>query len=253
MSSDRIRAALRAEAAAHQPDRAAMLARVERGQAALDLGRTPRAGRRRATVRMAGVGVTVAAVLGLSVAVTWAAVGTDVLQRPPHGPMMAPAPGSDSPAPAQRPDAARGAPSATHAPRSPAASSSARGAQPDILRTSGTTDPHSIDNWAQGNVTVVTGQTATALEVTVRIAATPNLANTGAWSTVLAEFLVTDVERQPDALVYRFTLKPGVTIAPSTYVFAVQYNHAVGRDTSRDTYHVVATVDGNRVESSGGF
>jgi hypothetical protein len=55
----------------------------------------------------------------------------------------------------------------------------------------------------------VTGQTVTALEVSVRIANSPNLTNTGAWSTVLAEFLVTDVEWQPDALVYRFTLKPG--------------------------------------------
>ncbi|WP_426505545.1 hypothetical protein ACPPVO_47625 [Dactylosporangium sp. McL0621] len=254
MSSDRIRAALRAEAAAHQPDRAAMLARVERGQAALDPVQAPRTGRRRAAVRMTGVGMTVAAVLGLSVAVTWAAVGTDVLRRPTHGPMMATAPGSDSPAAPQRPGAASRAPSASHTPRSPSASPSAKGTQPDILRASGAIDSHSIDNWTQSNVTVVTGHTVTALEVTVRIAATPNLVNTGAWSTVLADFLVTGVERQPDALVYRFTLKPGVTLAPATYVFAAQYNHAVGgRDPSRDTYHVVATADGNRVEAGGGF
>jgi len=254
MSSDRVRAALRAEAAAHQPDTAAMLARVERGQAALDLARAPRTGRRRAAVRMAGVAMTVAALLGLSVAVTWAAVGTDVLRGPAHGPMMAPAPGSDSPA-AQRPDAVSRAPSATHASRSPAASPSTKGAQHGFLSSNGAIDGHnSIDNWTQSSVTVVTSQSATALEVTVRIVATPDLASTGSWSTVLAKDLVSTVEQQPDALVYRFTLKPESRLGPGTYVFAVQYNHALGgRDPSRDTYHVVATGGGTRVDVGGGF
>jgi hypothetical protein len=167
--------------------------------------------------------------------------------------MMAPAPASSSPEAVQPPAPPSGAPSATQAPSSPAASSSANGTQQDVLRSSGAIDPHSIDNWTQSNVTVVTGQTVTALEVTVRIAASPNLVNTGAWSTV-PDFLVTNVQRQQDALVYRFTLKPGITLAPATYVFAVQYNHAVGgRDASRDTYHVVATANGNPVEAGGGF
>jgi hypothetical protein len=242
MSSDRVRAALRAAAAAHQPDRAAILARIERGQAAAGPQRAPRIGRRRTAVRMAGIGVTVAAVLGLSVAVTWAAVSTDVLRKPSHGPVMAPVPGSGSPEAVQRPTAPSRAPSGTRAPRSPAASPSTTGAQQGFLHSSGAIDAHSIDNWTQSNVTVVTGETVTALEVTVRIAASPNLASTGAWSTVLAKDLVTTVEQQPDALVYRFTLKPGVTLGPASYVFAVQYGHAVGgRDPSRDTYRTVAS------------
>jgi ABC-type transport system substrate-binding protein len=253
MSADRVRAALRAEAAAHQPDRAAILARIERGKATLDTARAPRTGRPRAAVRMAGIVMTVLAILGLGMAVTWAAVGTDVLRKPAHGPMMAPAPASGTPEAAQSP-ASDGRPqSASHAPRSPAPSPSIKGSQQSFLRSSGATDPHSIDNWTQGNVTVVTSDTVTALEVTVRIAGSPNLANTGAWSTVLAEFLVTSIEQQPDALVYRFTLKPGVTLAPASYVFAVQYNHAGGRDPSRDTYHVAATAGAGRAEVSGGF
>jgi hypothetical protein len=251
MSSDRVCSALRAEAAAYQPDRAAILARIERGQASLDPARASRIGHRRTAVRMAGVAMTVAAVLGLSVAVTWAAVGTDVLRGPSRGPMMAPAPAS--PGAVQRPTTASRAPSGTHPPRSPA-SPSANAAQQGFLRSNGAIDPHSIDNWTQSNVTVVTSETVTALEVTVRIASSPNLASTGAWSTVLSEFLVTAIERQPDALVYRFTLKPGVTVAPGTYVFAVQYNHAVGgRDPSRDIYHAVATANGARAEVGGGF
>jgi hypothetical protein len=254
MSTDRVRAALRAEAAGYQPDREAILARIERGQAA-DPARAPRTGRRRAAVRMAGIGTTVAAVLGLGVAVTWAAVNTDVLRRPSHGPMMASAPASSSPGPAQRPDTASRAPSGTHAPRPPAASPSTNGAQQRFLRSSGAIDAHnSIDNWTQASVKVTSTDTVTTLEVTVRIAGSPNLASTGAWSSVLAEFLTTSVERQPDALVYHFTLKPGVTLPPASHVFAVQYNHAVGgRDPSRDTYHAVATANGTRAEVSGGF
>jgi hypothetical protein len=134
------------------------------------------------------------------------------------------------------------------------ASSSIKAVQQGFLRSSGAIDAHSIDNWAQGNVTVVTSETLTALEVSVRIVATPDLSSTGAWSTVPADDLVTTVEQQPDALVYRFTLKPGIRLAPGSYVFAVQYGHAVGgRDPSRDTYHATATADGTRVEVGGGF
>lgn len=251
--SDRVCATLRAEAAAHQPDRPAILARVERGRAAVQSARAPRTGRRRVAVRMAGIVTTMAAVLGLSVAVTWAAVGTDVLRRPSHGPMMATAPAAGSSGAAPAPTPASRGPSGTQVPRSPATRSSANGAHQGFLRSSGAIDAHSIDNWTQSNVTVETSQTMTALDVTVRIADSPNLANTGAWSSVLAEFLVTTIDRQPDALVYRFTLKPGVTLAPGTYVFAVQFNHASGRDMSRDTYHAAAIGGGARVDIGGGF
>jgi hypothetical protein len=71
---------------------------------------------------------------------------------------------------------------------------------------------------------------------------------------VPAEDLVTTVEQQRDALVYTFTLKPGVRLAPGSYIFAVQYGHAVGgRDPSRDSYQAIATASGTRVEVYGGF
>ena len=53
MSSDEVRAALRAKAAAYQPDRGAILDLIHRGQATLDPVETPRAGRRRTAVRPA--------------------------------------------------------------------------------------------------------------------------------------------------------------------------------------------------------
>ena len=181
---------------------------------------------------------------------------------------MAPAPASNTPEAVQKPTPASGTPgmvqtsapathtpSGTHAPRSPvAASPSTKGAQQGFLRSIGAIDPDDIDNWTQSRVTVATSETITALDVSVRIAATPNLANTGAWSTSLAKDLVTTVEQQPDALVYRFTLKPGVILGPGSYVFGVQYNHAVGgRDPSRDTYHPAAVANGIWAQVDGGF
>ena len=265
MSTRPVRDALRAAAAAYQPDRTAILERIQEGQASFQTSRPPRRPRRRTATRMAWVVTTVLAVLGLGVAVTWAAVGNPGTGQPSHlESAVAPAP-TDSlrvpggPAAATRPPAARHASSspvasASHASTSPVASASNTHVQEGFLWSGGAIDPHSIDNWTQSNVTLRTSDTATALEVRVRIATTPYLANTGAWSTIPAEDLVTSVAQQPDALVYQFTLKPGVRLAPGSYLFAVQYNHAVGgRDTSRDSYQAVATAGGTQVDVYGGF
>src|SRR5438105_2455529 len=139
MSSDLILCALRAAAIAHQPDRTAILARIERGRAALDPAWTPRAGRRRAALRAVGMVATVAALLGLSVAVTWAAVGNDGLYRPSRGPVVVvPAPTSGSPGEvAQEPATTSRAPAGSHGPRSPAASPRPGGDQQGFLRSNG--------------------------------------------------------------------------------------------------------------------
>ncbi|GAA4465415.1 hypothetical protein GCM10023170_074660 [Phytohabitans houttuyneae] len=260
MSTDRVRSALRAAAAAHQPDRAAILTRIQRGQAATGASRAPRSNHRRTAVA-AGMAATVAAVIGLSVAVTWAAVRGET----PQEPIAAPSATTVSPAPAAPPSAAAGSvpshgpahrpPSAAQASRSPAASPSNSSAQQGFLWSSVAVDPHSIDNWAQSNVTLRNSQTVTALELRVRIALTPDVVNTGAWSTISADALVTTVEQQADALVYTFTLKPGMRLGAATHFFGVQYGHATGgRDPSRDTYQAVATADdGARAEVDGRF
>jgi hypothetical protein len=263
MSSGRIRSALRAAAAAHQPDRAAILARIQRGQAAADAAQAPRSTRRRTAVA-AGMAATVAAVLGLSVAVTWAAVrGEPTREAVPAAPAtVTPAPTAaptiDSSAAARplpsHPRTGR-PPSTPQASRPPVASPGDASVQQGFLWSSGGVDPHSIDNWAQSNVTIRNAEIVTTLELRVRIALTPSMANTGAWSTISADNLVTSVERQPDALVYTFTLKPGVRLAPASHMFAVQYGHAPGgRDPGRDSYQAIATTqDGTRAEVSGGF
>jgi len=254
MSTRPVRDALRAASAAYLPDRTAILARIRRGQAALDASRAPGLPRRRMLVRMAGVAATAAAVLGLSVAVTWAAVGNPVTGKRSHPESaVAPAP-SDTPGLAQSHGRSGRPSSSADASRSPVASPGNTRVQQGFLWSGGAIDTHSIDNWAQSNVTLRTSETMTALEVRVRIATTPYLSNTGLWSTVPAEDLVTTVEQQPDALVYLFRLKSGVRLAPGSYVFAAQYNHAVGgRDPSRDSYQAVAAAGDTRVEVYGGF
>ena len=88
----------------------------------------------------------------------------------------------------------------------------------------------------------------------MHIALTPYVASTEAWSSAPTEDLLTAVEQEPDAVVYRFTLKPGVGLAPGSYRFAVQYNHATGgRVPNRVTCQAVATAAGGRVEVNGRF
>jgi len=258
MPSDPVRSALRTAAEAYEPDRAAILAWIERGQAEAGVSSAPRSTRRRAVV-VAGMAATVATVLGLSVAATWAAVRGEEPRKPAAVASATAAPVSAAASsaatrltPSHDPEGRP--PSAAQPSRSLAASPSKAAVQQGFLSSSGAFDTHSIDNWAQSNVTLTNSETVTALELRVRIALTPSVSSTGAWSTIPAEDLATRVEQQPDALVYTFTLKPGVRLASGSYMFAVQYGHATGgRDPSRDSYQAAASVGGTRVEVGGGF
>lgn len=144
-------------------------------------------------------------------------------------------------------------------PVSPAASATpsptpAGWSQQIFLWSDGWIDHYSIDSWAQSDLVLRNDLTVTALDVRVRIAVTPHLSYTGAWSTVPAEDMVTTVTRQDNWLIYEFVLDAGVTMAPGSYEFAAQYDHARGhRGPGDDSYGVVATAAGERMEMSGGF
>src|SRR5690349_24481897 len=114
MSSDEVRAALRAKAAAYQPDRTAILGLIHQGQVTPDPVRAPRIGRRRTAVRAAGMAATVAAVLGSSVAATWAAMSTGVLGTSSPEPVVTSAPPARSPAATHGPVPAGRSPSTSH-------------------------------------------------------------------------------------------------------------------------------------------
>ncbi|HST80206.1 MAG TPA: hypothetical protein VLL08_00555 [Kineosporiaceae bacterium] len=259
-TADQVRTALHEAAAAYQPDRATILARVRAGQAGSEasLGHRPRHHRRSAGVAgIAGIAASVAAVFGVGVAVNWAAVRSNTPLAPATMPstVASPYPTATHAVPRATPShrpKSRPAPTARPS-QSPTASPAKVLSRRGFLWSTGTVDKHSIDNWSQSNVTLRTQALLTALQVRVRIARTPDLRDTGAWCTLLPGDFTTTVDQQSDAMVYTFVLKPGATMRPGEYTFAVQYNHAVGgRDARLDTYQATAS-GGTSVEVRGGF
>ncbi|MER6222969.1 hypothetical protein ABT189_20850 [Streptomyces sp900105755] len=268
---DELRARLHEAAEAHEPDRARILARVERGMAAQ--GRRPD---HRATlppvfgwVRVAGAAAAVAAVLGIGGYAVASAVKT-----PPAEKTVA-----VSPTPSASPDATSRPPSRTAAPpvpsappahTSPRASSTpsstpsasattpaapvAQGEQDGPLWSDGAVDPHSNDFWAQSDVTVKTSGQLTALTVRLKVAQTGGVSDTGAWRSLPETDFTQTVTEQDGFLVYTWTLKPGSEVAVGEWVFAGQYNHKQGgRDAKNDTYTITATADGKQYAVTGDF
>lgn len=257
-----LRATLHAAASRHQPDRAAMLARI-------DAGRQPEAGRRHrapkprsrfrpgASVAAVTCGVAVIAVGAWAISKqnaaspisdvnparpTAAASSATVRPTPRPTPSVSP---RETPLGTQSPDrllsSASSLPSVSSLPSASPVPSGVH-TQESFLWSDGSVDPNSTDNWAQSNVTLKNHLTVTALTARLRIALTPGVANAGSWSTVPSDALTVTVTRQQDALVYEWVLKPGRTLAPGTYIFAGQYRHvAGGRDAGRDTYQATAT------------
>ncbi|WP_042402885.1 hypothetical protein [Streptacidiphilus carbonis] len=252
-------AALRAEAEQYQPDRAAILARIERGQ----FSGAPVRGRRRRSsrsgLRLAGIVMASAVGFGLSVAGTWAAVGEFSGPKPSEPVVAVTTPSAvgtaeATPSPSTPPSPTTPAGSSSAGSSSPSAAAGATRAQQGFLWSDGSIDPHSTSSWSQSDITLKNHYTVTALDVTVTLADTPGLSSTGVWSSVPAADLDMTVTHRDGTLVYEFRLKPGATLAPGTYVFAGQYNHAAGgRDAGQDTYRATATGHGSPVEVYGNF
>jgi hypothetical protein len=228
-----LRSVLHDEAHRHSPDRGAMLDRItqRRGTAPnrlMALLRPVEPGPRRAlnvarpvAAAVAVAGLLVAGVTGINLASSPA---------PPPAPQAAgsPPPVPTSPAPYSTPPSS-------------------------FLTATGTLNRYSIDNWGQSDLVVATTGTITALDVTVRIAKTAGLRDTGHWTSVPAEMITSSVSTTRSTVVYRFTLKPGATLAPGNYTFAAQYNHLAGhRSMAADSYEVSATA-GRKAHVTGGY
>jgi hypothetical protein len=251
-----LRAALRAEAAAHRPDREVMLDRITRTAM-----RNHRAGSRPAPrVRVAGAAVAVAAVLGGGGFAQWALAGDEERRTEPPRPTLSvpvsPAPSTPAPSvspttppsssatsitspTAKRPSKAPPAPPVASAPP-PEPDSTARGP----IWSDGSVVP---DGDTQGSsvVTVRTTERLTALEVTIRVARTPALVSRGGTQQVPGASVTSTVAEEQDALVYRFVLSSGDSVEPGTYTFAARYTYADGgRDAGSDRYGAVATTEG---------
>ncbi|MFE5861512.1 hypothetical protein ACFQ77_13275 [Streptomyces virginiae] len=234
--TDELRRLLRETARAHQPDRARMLARVERGTARPGAAPRPRDhGRARALTwpKLVLATLATAGTLTVSALTVVAVVHTP---DPPRSPTAA--------APS---DAGRTAP--------PAVGSRT---EDGPLWADGSVDPHSNAYWAQSNVTLKAGESLTALVVELRIALTEGVKDTGSWRTRPAADFDLSTREEGGFLVYRWTLKPGRTVPAGEHVFAGQYDHAVGgRDAKDDTYRIDAGAGAGAAEGGaavwGGF
>ncbi|MFI2199274.1 hypothetical protein ACH47Z_00535 [Streptomyces sp. NPDC020192] len=270
---DELRARLHEAAGAHEPDRARILARVERGMAAPSRSSGSSRSGHRATrplvlgwARVVGATAAVAGVL----AVGGYAVASAVKDKPPAQQTVAVSP-TPSPSATSRPPAPSGssdpAPSAgvTHSTHAPSSSPSrtpessvqppvAHGEQDGPLWSDGSVDPHSNDFWAQSNLTLKNSKQLTSLTVELKVAQTGGVSSTGAWRSLPETDFTQTVEERDGFLVYTWTLKDGRTVPAGQWVFAGQYNHdRGGRDAKNDSYTITGTADGKPYAVKGGF
>lgn len=241
---------LREAADAHQPDRAHMLARVERGMA-----RPPGSRHRERTVapwRRIVLAVVIA--LGTVTAGSFA-VAAIVQAPPPHRPGTGAAVSSPSTTTAPVPSPHPGHPSvsATAGPRT-SPPSTGPSAQDGALSATGSIDPHSNPFWSQSDLILQTARPLTALTVELRVAQTGGVKSTGTWRTLPASDFTVEVRQDSGGLHYRWTLKPGRTVPAGRHEFAAQYDHATGtRAAQGDTYRVDATGPRGAATIRGGF
>ncbi|MFJ8488430.1 hypothetical protein ACIRBZ_08565 [Streptomyces sp. NPDC094038] len=266
---DELRARLHGAAEAHEPDRARILARVERGMAAQ--GRPDH----RATLppvlgwlRVVSATAAVAAVLGVGGYAVASAVkdpptektvavsptpsaSPDATSRPPSRTAAPPAPGVPS---AHSSPRSSPTPSATAKASATPAAPVAEGEQDGPLWSDGSVDPHSNDFWAQSDVTLKTSGQLTALTVRLKVAQTGGVTDAGAWRSLPETDFTQSVTEQDGFLVYTWTLRPGSKVATGEWVFAGQYNHQQGgRDAKQDTYTITGTAAGKQYAVTGNF
>ncbi|MFE0789166.1 hypothetical protein ACFW4T_28665 [Streptomyces mutabilis] len=271
---EELRVRLHEAAGAHQPDRARILARVERGMAGEERPHQHRATRPPVFgwARVAGATAAVAGVLAVGGYAVASAVKDDappqrsVATSPTPTPSprdttsRAPVPPADPTPSATAPGSK--APDAPASTRPPAATSTATGTAPPPatsvedgpLWSDGSVDPHSNEFWAQSNVTLKTGEPLTALTVELRVAQTGGVASTGAWRSLPEEDFTFTVDERDGFLVYRWTLKEGRTVLAGEWMFAGQYDHeSGGRDAHGDRYTATATAESGKLSVGGDF
>ncbi|MFD3500632.1 hypothetical protein ACFWWT_28735 [Streptomyces sp. NPDC058676] len=262
---DELRARLHEAAGTHEPDRARILARIERGMT--EQTRTDHRATRPPVfgwVRVVAATTAVAGVLGVGGYAVASAVKEDTPPQKTVAVTATPSPEATSRAPVPPADPTPSAPerspeTSTSPSRTPSASATAEapaasGVEDGPLWSDGSVDPHSNEFWGQSNVTLKTGGKLTALTVRLKVRQTGGVTSAGAWrSAPEGDFTATVVE-QDGFLVYTWVLKPGRSLWTGEWVFAGQYDHdRGGRDARDDSYTITATVDGEQRAVAGGF
>ncbi|MBT2411361.1 hypothetical protein J7I94_12400 [Streptomyces sp. ISL-12] len=274
---EEVRARLREAAEAHEPDRARMLARIERGMASPaghPAGAASRAGHRATRrpvwgwTRVVAATAAVAGVFGLGAgAVALAVRGEDpapgtvaVSPTPSSSPTPPTAPSTPSvsatPTTPVTPTAptASATPTPPATPTAPTAPAAGNGVSDGPLWSDGSVDRHSNTFWAQSNVTLKTEESLSALTVRLRIAQTGGVTSAGAWRSLPEEDFTLTVAEDDGFLVYTWVLKEGRTVPAGTWVFAGQYDHERGgRDAGDDTYAATAVSGSQELSMDGDF
>jgi len=270
---DELPARLRDSAEAYEPDRARILARVERGMAGEESAlrpfvRPPALGWFRvvgATAAVAGVlavgGYAVASAMkgeeanDQTVAVTPSPDPSPQEEASSRAPLPPdPARSSAPPDRPSRPASPTAKPTAKPENSAPAKPPAGAGTEDGPLWSDGSVDPHSNEFWAQSNVTVRTSKQLTALRVVLKVKQTGGVTSAGAWRSAPEDDFTVTVGEKDGFLVYTWVLKPGRTVWPGEWVFAGQYDHERGgRDAGDDTYTAGARADGEQLDVAGDF
>ena len=265
---DELRAQLHEAAGQHEPDRARILARIERGMA--EQGRPDHRATRPPVfgwVRVVSATAAVACVLGIGGYAVASAVKDDSPQQTvattatpepsPDATSRAPihpsAPEPDETPKTEKPRTTptSKAPSATATAQPPVTAS---GEEDGPLWSDGSVDPHSNDFWAQSNITLKTSEELTALTVQLKIAQTGGVTSAGAWRSLPEDDFTLTTEEKDGFLVYTWTLKEGRKVAKGEWVFAGQYDHERGgRDAADDSYTATGTAGGEQLAVKGDF
>ncbi|MBT2469313.1 hypothetical protein J7E97_15870 [Streptomyces sp. ISL-66] len=266
---------LRAAAEAHQPDRARILARVERGMSGAPAAHRSSSGARPwprvALASLATAGIVAVGGFAVAALVRSPPVRPDISATPagpsatgtPHATASAPVTGGPtapdrSPSTRPSPAAPGGAGSTRPSPAAPSGAGSTRPGSAQVqdgpLSSAGSLDADSNTYWAQSDITLKTTQPLTALTMELRVTQTGGVRSTGSWRTLPADDFTVTVQEGGGAVVYRWVLKPGRTVPAGQHVFAGQYNHAAGeREAQDDGYRVDATGPRGALSVWGGF
>jgi hypothetical protein len=264
---EELRARLRDTAEAYEPDRAHILARVERGMAGAESARRPSPlSSPLGWFRVVGATAAAAGVLAVGgYAVASAVKGDETTdQTVAVSPTPDPSPEATSRAPIP-PDPAKsspppdkqstpGSPTAKPQDAAPATPPADAGNEDGPLWSDGSVDPHSNEFWAQSNVTLKTNKQLSSLTVVLKVKQTGGVTSTGAWRSAPEDDFTVTVGEQDGFLVYTWVLKPGRTVWPGEWVFAGQYDHdRGGRDAGDDTYTAVAQAEDEQLGVAGDF
>lgn len=251
--NEQISRQLREAAEAHQPNRARMLARVDRGLANATVRSSSGIGRSWSRATLAGVaaaGVLVTAGIAFAGIVrTGPPAETTTIPAAPHSTSSTPPSPTHSAAPPVAQDKPT-TPGTTNPPPSTTGSRLSDGP----LSAKGSVDPNSHTFWTQDQLVLDVAQPLTKLTVQVHIAQTGGVQSSGQWQTAPGDDFTVTVQEIDGALVYRWELKPGRTVPAAQQIFAVQYNHTRGaRDGKADRFGVLAAAAGRDYAVWGDF